>query len=110
VKLLFDQNISPRLPRTLALLYPGSGHVRQFGLQHADDEIVWNFAREHGYTIVSKDSDFRQRSFLFGAPPKVVWIRMGNCTTSDIERILKERHPDIRQFCADMASAFLILS
>lgn len=84
--------------------------MRQFGLQGADDEVVWNFAREHGYTIVSKDSDFRQRSFLFGAPPKVVWIRRGNCTTADIERILKERHPDIRQFCADTASALLILS
>ena len=35
-------------------------------------------------------ADFRQMSFLFGAPPKVVWIRLGNCST---EEILSSRQP-----------------
>jgi len=38
----------------------------------AVDEVIWNYAREHDFVIISKDSDFRQRCFLFGPPPKVV--------------------------------------
>lgn len=94
----------------LAPLYPGSGHVTQFGLEHADDQAVWEFAREQGFIIVSKDSDFRQRSFLFGFPPKVIWLRLGNCTTEDIERTLRERHSVVKHFFEDSVHAFLMLS
>ena len=64
MKLLFDQNLSPRLIELVSDLYPGSVHVREAGLHTADDETVWNYALRRGYTIVSKDSDFRQMSFL----------------------------------------------
>ena len=58
VKLLFDQNLSHRLVATLARQFPGSVHVRDLGLQHADDATIWEFAKADGYTIVSKDDDF----------------------------------------------------
>lgn len=110
MKLLFDQNLSTRLVQSLASLYPDSTHVREVGLQEADDQTVWEFARNNGFTVVSKDSDFRQRSFLLGFPPKVIWLRLGNCTTSDIEHVLKQREPAIRKFCDDPVDSFLILS
>ena len=91
-------------------LYPGSRHVRRFGLESADDETVWNFARQQGFPIVSKDSDFHQRSFLFGFPPKVIWLRLGNCTTTDIVDVLRTRRADVHSFCEDSEQAFLILS
>ncbi len=109
MKLLFHQNISSRLVEALADAYPSSDHVREAGLERADDQAVWTFARERGYTIASKDSDFHQRSFLFGFPPKVVWVRSGNCTTAAVERILRARQPAIREFCEDRTHAFLIL-
>lgn len=65
-KLLFDQNLSPRLARVLASLYPGSAHVRDVGLAEADDEVIWVHAATYGYVIVTKDDDFRQRSFVRG--------------------------------------------
>ncbi|MGI0135205.1 MAG: DUF5615 family PIN-like protein, partial [Candidatus Micrarchaeaceae archaeon] len=89
MKLLLDQNISHRLVTSLAEIYADSSHVRLMGLERADDETLWRFARESGFTLVSKDSDFHQRSFLRGFPPKVVWLRLGNCSTHDIERILR---------------------
>ncbi|HED03224.1 MAG TPA: hypothetical protein ENI60_00400 [Candidatus Fraserbacteria bacterium] len=95
MKLLFDQNLSHRLVSVLASLYPGSVHVRDLGLKTADDDAVWKYALEHGFTIASKDADFRQRSFLFSHPPKVVWIRLGNCSTQDIEALLRARHGDL---------------
>ena len=63
MKLLFDQNPSPRLSRLLADIYPDCVHVRDGGLHDADDLTIWDYARDHGYVIVSKDSDFQQRSW-----------------------------------------------
>lgn len=66
MRLLFDQNLSPRLPRLLADVFPDSMHVRDVGLRDADDATVWQYALANGLTIVSKDSDVQQRSLLFG--------------------------------------------
>lgn len=110
MKLLLDQNISHRLVESLASLYPDSSHVRLIGLKAADDESIWAFARQHDFAIVSKDSDFYQRSLLFGFPPKVIWIRRGNCKTETIEQILRERHSDIERFHRDKRHAYLILT
>lgn len=109
MKLLFDQNLSPKLVGTLAKDYPGSEHVRDLGLATADDLTIWTFAKTHGFVIVSKDSDFHQRSFLEGAPPKVVWLCLGNCRTSDVERVLREYKRAILSFEQDSKGSFLIV-
>ena len=93
MKLLFDQNLSPSLVDSLADIYPESVHVQSVGLDCADDTAVWDFARLQNLVIVTKDADFQERSLIAGAPPKVIWIRRGNCLTSDIEAILR-RHSD----------------
>lgn len=109
MKLRFDQNLSPRLVRSLADLYPGSVHVRDVGLHNALDEAIWEYAALYGLSIVSKDADFHQRSFLFGPPPKVIWVRRGNCSTSDIEAILRGHHANLHWFVQDAKGAFLVL-
>ncbi|MFZ5877395.1 MAG: DUF5615 family PIN-like protein [Nitrospirota bacterium] len=109
MKLLFDQNLSPSLVVALRDLYPGSLHVRDVGLRDADDDAVWQYAGQHGLTITSKDADFHQRSFLFGHPPKVIWIRRGNCSTTEIHGILRARHAEINAFEKDNDGAFLAL-
>jgi len=110
VKLLFDQNLSHRLMHSLADLFPDSRHVRAVGLGSADDEIVWRYAAAEGCMIVSKDSDFHQLSFLRGHPPKVVWIRRGNCSTDDIEELLRANAANLLAFDRDSEAAFLVLS
>lgn len=89
MKLLLDQNLSPRLCQLLADLDATVAHVRDAGLQAADDAAIWDYALGHGFMIVTKDSDFNSRAFLFGAPPKVVSIRLGNCSTREIELLLR---------------------
>lgn len=110
MSLLFDQNLSHRLVTLLATEYPGSVHVRDVGLSTADDQVVWIHAAQNRLTIVSKDSDFQQRALLFGHPPKVVWLRLGNCTTTAIATLLRARHDDVLAFEADPVAAFLALS
>jgi predicted nuclease of predicted toxin-antitoxin system len=106
---LLDENLSPRLKIYLSDVLPGTIHVRDVGLHSAQDEDVWNYAAEHGLTSVSKDSDFRQRSFLFGHPPKVVWIRIGNCSTMDIEKLLRAHNDNLIIFNQDEQASFLAL-
>ena len=109
MRLLFDQNLSPGLVGRLAEDYPGSTHVRELGLQAADDESVWELARREGFVIVSKDGDFHQRSFLLGHPPKVIWLRLGNCSTEQIAVLLHLHRSAIEAFGADGQAAFLAL-
>jgi len=109
VKLLFDQNLSHRLVAILASVFPDSSHVRHFGLQSAADQVIWELAREQGFTVVSKDAEFHQRSFVLGFPPKIIWVRLGNCSTSDVAAVLREYEADIRRFCDDEVHAFLAI-
>ena len=89
MKLLFDQNLSHRLPSRLCDLFPESSHVRFIGLEKADDQQIWDYAKANGYGIVSQDADFAERSRLYGAPPKVVWLRCGNQTPQQVEKLLR---------------------
>lgn len=109
MKLLFDHNLSPSLVRPLSSLYPDSIHVRDVQLHAADDEAVWNYAAVHGFVLVSKDADFHQRSFVLGAPPKVIWIRLGNCRTNQIEALLRAHVQEVEAFTRDEEAAFLAL-
>ena len=109
-RLLLDQNLAPALARRLADLYPDSAHVRDLGLAAADDEAVWEHAAARGFTIVTKDDDFRQRSLLRGAPPRVIWLRLGNCRTADVEAVLRARVADVLAFARDPDAALLILA
>jgi len=108
--LLFDENLAGRLVADLADLYPGCAHVGDRGLAGGSDHAIWQHARDHGLVIVSKDEDFQRLSVLFGAPPKVIWIRLGNCSTADIIRLLGERRNEIDRFVADEELTFLALA
>ena len=110
MKLLLDQNLSHRLVGSFADIFPGSDHIRNIGLGGADDDTVWRHAAREGFVIVSKDSDFHQLSFVRGHPPKVVWIRRGNCSTDDIESLLRQHGSDLVAFETDPDTSFLVLS
>ena len=109
VSLLFDQNLSRRLPALLAAEYPGSEQVALAGLTGADDRAVWAYAAAHRLAIVSKDADFRQLAATLGPPPRVVWLRVGNGPTRDVEALLRARLADVRAFLADPAASLLEL-
>ena len=110
MKLFFDENLSPKLVEALGTEYPGSLHVRSVGLRGAEDVRIWEYAREHRLAIVSKDNDFRQRSFLEGAPPKVVWLDVGNAGTTAIAELLQREQAWVLAFEADAESTLLVLS
>lgn len=109
MKLLFDQNLSPSLATRLADVFPESAHVREVGLARATDELVWRYALERGFAIVTKDSDFQERSQIAGSAPRVVWVRRGNCSTHDIEAMLRTHALRIAALEQENEPGFLIL-
>ena len=110
MKLLLDQNLSRRLVGRLSNEYPGSGHVTEVGLDIASDRAIWEYAGERDYVIVSKDTDFRQLAFLYGPPPKVVWLRVGDVSTSVIEGLLRGSAARLEEFADSDEESLLVLS
>ena len=109
MKLLFDQNLSPRLVKSLADVYPDSEHVFHLNLDCASDREIREFALEYEFTIVTKDSDFEDLDTLLGFPPKVIWIRRGNCSAKEVERILRDRSISILAHLDDLQLGTLVL-
>jgi predicted nuclease of predicted toxin-antitoxin system len=101
MKLLLDENLSRRIVPFLQECYPGSSQVVLEGLERASDELVWQYARDNGFVIVTKDSDFHELSLMRGAPPKVLWLRVGNTGTGNVTRLLTENSERIRAMLAD---------
>ena len=109
MRFLFDENLSRSLCERLSDVFPGSEHVCAVGLDHASDSEVWDYAKANELTIVTKDSDFHQLSFLHGAPPKVVWLRFGNCTTEMVEKELRRETEAVTNLENDEEAAILII-
>ncbi len=107
--LLFDENLSPRLVDRLADVYPGSVHVSTIGLGNALDKAVWEYARQNDFMIVTKDADFSEMSLLLSFPPKIIWIRRGNCSTRDMENLLRENYTVIAFLSEDPNTGILTL-
>lgn len=93
----------------LADVFAGSLHVRQAGLDRADDDAIWRFARDNGFAIVTKDSDFQERSQMAASAPRIVWIRRGNCSTQDIETMLRKHALQIAALERETDHGFVVL-
>jgi predicted nuclease of predicted toxin-antitoxin system len=101
MKLLFDQNLSPKLVNGLADIFPGSNHVFYLGMDESEDTEIWQYAKQNGFVLVTRDADFGDLSVLRGFPPNVIWIRRGNCSTKDIEGMLRENYDAIASLGQD---------
>ncbi|SRR6266540_4157269 len=107
MKLLFDQNLSFKLCQRLSDVFPGSAQVRQLGLTEADDGIIWEYAKENSFIIVSQDADFADLAGVKGFPPKVIWLRCGNQRTTVIETLLRQSASRIAEFEQDSEAGCL---
>ena len=92
----------------LSDLYPDSIHVRDVGLTDATDTTIWEYAKQHGFVIVSKDSDFQQRSLLLGHPPQFIWLRVGNCPVGIIQELLRKHSAVIHTFWHNATKSHLM--
>lgn len=105
MKLLFDQNISFRVANRLRPVFPGCGQVRELNLENKTDREIWSFAKTEYFTIVTFDADFYDLVTLYGHPPKVVWLRMGNTSSDNLITVLQNHAEIIKAFVSDKSYA-----
>jgi predicted nuclease of predicted toxin-antitoxin system len=109
VKLLVDENLSEELVGLLEGHFEYVEHVRVIGLAGAPDSQIWAAARNRGASLVTKDEDFCRLSVSRGAPPKVIWVRMGNVPSAAIARRLLDKLVELEAFATDESLSFLEL-
>ncbi len=102
MKLLFDQNISFRVVSQIKIFFPEAFHVRDFNLQFASDKQIWDFAKENQYNVVTLDADFYDLVILFGHPPKIIWLRLGNTSSNKMAAVIINQKELILNFLEHM--------
>lgn len=107
MKLLLDQNLSWKLVADLEGLFPDTAHIKSVLTVDTTDRDIWLYAKDNGFAIVSKDDDFEQRSILLGHPPKVIWLRLGNCTTKQVAILIQRFEKTILAFNEDKEKSIL---
>ena len=101
MKLLLDQNISFRIANKIQDIFPGSQQIKDLGLENSKDSLIWSFAKENDYCIVTFDADFYDLGLIKGSSPKVIWLRRGNTSTNEIEKVLRKNFDLIKTFLTD---------
>lgn len=101
MKLLLDQNLSFRVVAQIKSEFPAAQQIRSLGLENATDSTIWEFAREHGFTIVTFDADFLDLAYVKGCPPKIIWLRTGNMSTNAVAKLLLQEKEVLRLFVED---------
>lgn len=107
MKLLLDQNLSYRMLEKLDIAFPGSEQVKRLGLDTVDDKAIWQYARDHDFVVVTQDSDFHEMAMLYGAPPKIIWLKCGNRPRWYVEGLLVKHQARIEAFGQDTESAVM---
>ena len=107
MKLLFDHHLSHKLVRLLADVFPDSAQTRLLGFGTADDNMIWEYAKQHGFMVVTLDADYYDISLLRGHPPKLIWLRCGNQKTAFIEKLLQDHQAKILEFGKDATAGCL---
>jgi predicted nuclease of predicted toxin-antitoxin system len=105
LKLLFDQNISFRIVKQLSILFPGAAQVKELGLENSSDRDIWEYAKKNSYTIITFDADFGVLATLFGHPPKIIWLRIGNTSSNALIDYLQKHSEVIKEFISSLTYA-----
>jgi predicted nuclease of predicted toxin-antitoxin system len=109
VKLLLDQNLSPRLVGKLKEEFDSIVHVEWLDMNEASDISIWDYAKDNDLIIVTKDKDFLERSSLMGHPPKIIHIRLGNCSVQEIADLLAGQSSQIKAFHKQTSRSYMLL-
>jgi predicted nuclease of predicted toxin-antitoxin system len=88
VNILIDAQLPPALVRLLTDAGHQARHVTELGLREAPDPLVWDYAVRQRAVIFTKDEDFALRRLRAQSGPVVVWLRVGNCSTSALRKWL----------------------
>lgn len=109
MKFIVDHNLPPRLARLLEQHFRGTRHTLDLDFDRMPDTELWQYAKDNGFHLITKDGDHFQLSLLKGAPPKVVWVRIGNAPASSVLELIKRHLDTIEDFLNEDGPTVLAL-
>jgi predicted nuclease of predicted toxin-antitoxin system len=97
VEFWIDAQISPAIAAWMRYSFnvPAVA-VRELGLREAEDPTIFWRARAAGAVVLTKGSDFVTLVQRHGAPPQVVWVRLGNTSNAALRSVLTASWAAIR--------------
>ena len=95
MRFLVDTQLPKLLSRRLEEAGHAAEHVLDLNLGQSPDNDLWRYASANDAAIVSKDEDFAQWIMSGRSGPKVVWLRVGNCTNAELVDWLLPVWPDV---------------
>ena len=99
MKLLIDQNISHRLKARVEHVFPNIFHVKDLDLTDSSDSTIFEVCRQNDFdAILTLDEDFHNLVLARGIPPKIIWLRLGNCATAQQAQTLLDNSGIILAF------------
>lgn len=78
------------------------------GLGSTLDALIWDYAKELGFAFLTKDKDFANMSLALGAPPKVILLLIGNCSATELSRLIRKNAVRFSDFEEDARRSLLI--
>lgn len=109
MRLLLDENLSRRLIKQIEDLFPESIHVSSVDLLQVPDSVIWEFAKEKGFCILTADADFYEMAISLGPPPKVVWLRGCDYPSAVAGALIRSQAIRITEFLNDAERSVLVL-
>jgi len=97
MKLLLDENLSRRVVPFIQDSYPGSTQITLLDLEQADDKFIRKYAIDNHFVIVTKDADFYEMNMVYGQPPKIIWLKIGNQSKASTIKVLQDNVEAINQ-------------
>jgi predicted nuclease of predicted toxin-antitoxin system len=110
MKLLLDENLSRRIVPFLQAAFPESSQVALLNLEGASDAEIWQFAKDNDFVIVSRDSDFQERSLVAGHPPQVIWLKIPNRSKTFVLNVLLDHRTEIEEALSEQNRACVEIS
>jgi predicted nuclease of predicted toxin-antitoxin system len=97
LRFIIDENISWRLKKLLPHweILPVNEIAQAARLS---DLSIWQFAKSNRYQILTFDEDFSELQNLYGFPPKIIWLRIGNTSTNHIASLLLKKEYELIDF------------
>jgi predicted nuclease of predicted toxin-antitoxin system len=108
LKLLIDNDLSVNIPQEVEPFFQGSKHVTEVGLDRLTDKQIFHYAGKNDFIILSKDKDFYHLINTYGPPPKIVWLRVGNCNNRLLIETIVKNCPSIIEFIRSSRSLMII--
>ncbi len=110
LKFIVDTQLPPSLIKIFQKHKIDAIHTTYFPDGHLLNDVqIIKIAFEQNRIIITKDSDFFEYFLLRGAPPKILFLEIGNIKNAELFRLIDEKIPSVRDFYLHQKAEFILL-